>query len=244
MSATASGRRRVGKLSEAVAEDLRRRLEDGEWNPSERLPGEHELAATYGVSRATIRTALGAVDSCGLTVTLHGLGTFATAATLAVPADLHRLEAISATIVRMQRRPGTNYRTISIRDGTAREAAALNIPVGAAVLSTQREIMADDEIVAYSHDTIPRDVLATDFDLRMVTGSLFNLLEQHDVHVTSALTAIHASTGNEIGWGDQPCGTLYVLLEQTHFDARSRAVAHSRTWFIEGRFQFNLVRVR
>ena len=234
----------VGKLSEAVAEDLRRRLEEGEWNPSERLPGEHELAATYGVSRATIRTALRAVDSRGLTVTLHGLGTFATAATRAVPADLQRLESISATIVRLERRPGTTFRTISIREGTPRETAALDIAVGAPVLSTQREITADDEIVAYSHDTIPRDVLATDFDVRMVSGSLFNLLDRHDVHVTSALTGIHASTGHEIGWGDQPRGTLYVLLEQTHFDARSRAVAYSRTWFIEGRFQFNLVRVR
>ncbi len=244
MSATATGRRRAEKLSAAVADDLRRRLEEGEWNPSERLPGEHELAAHYGVSRATIRTALRAVDTRGLTVTLHGLGTFATAATRAVPANLQRLESISATIVRLERRPGTTFRTITIRDGTPRESAALDVPIGSPVLFIQREITADDEIVAYSHDAIPRDVLAADFDVRTVTGSLFALLEQHGVDVTSALTGIHASTGEEIGWGDQPLGTLYVLLEQTHFDARSRAVAYSRTWFLEGRFQFNLVRVR
>lgn len=232
------------KRSDTVAEDLRRRLERGEWNPNERLPGEHELAAHYGVSRATIRTALRSLDSRGLTVTMHGVGTFATAASRAVPADLHRLESMSATIVRLERVPGTVFRTIAIRTPTPRENAALDLAPDAMVLSTHREIIADDEIVAYSHDTIPRAVFGDDFDVRSVSGSMFALLERHDVAVTSALTGIHASTGEEIGWGDEPEGTLYLLLEQTHFDARSQAVAYSRTWFVEGRFQFNLVRVR
>ena len=244
MAGAANVRRGAGKLSQAVAADLRRRLEDGEWSPSERLPGEHELAAHYGVSRATVRTALRAVDSRGLTVTLHGLGALDAAATRAVAADLHRLESISETIVRLDRRPGSCFRTIAIREATGREIAALDLPVGASVLSTRREITADGEVVAYSHDTIPRHVLADEFDLRTVSGSLFELLDSHGAHATSALTAIHASTGDEIGWGDEPPGTLYVLLEQTHFDVKNRAVAYSRTWFIEGRFQFNLVRVR
>lgn len=244
MARTGDERNGTGKLSQAVASDLRRRLEEGEWNPSERLPGEHELAAHYCASRATIRTALRNVDARGLTVTLHGLGTFATAATRAVAADLHRLESISVTIVRLDRRPGTVFRTIGIRDATVREAAALDVSVGSAVMVTRREITADGDRVAYSHDAIPRHVLADDFDLRTVTGSLFELLDTHGAYATSALTAIHASTGEEIGWGDDPPGTIYVLLEQTHFDVKNRAVAFSRTWFIEGRFQFNLVRVR
>jgi GntR family transcriptional regulator len=227
-----------------VAEDLRGRLERGEWNPSERLPGEHDLAAHYGVSRATVRTALRDVEARGLTVTLHGQGTYATAASKAVPADLRRLESISASIVRMDRRPGTEFRSIAVRHATTREVAALELLSGALVMATQREITADDELIAYSHDVIPRAVLADDFDVRTVGGSLFTLLDHHGVDVTSALTGIHASTGDEIGWGSHPPGTLFVLLEQTHFDARSRAVAYSRTWFIEGRFQFNLVRVR
>ena len=244
MGRTGDGRNGTGRLSQAVAADLRRRLEDGEWNPSERLPGEHELAAQYRASRATIRTALREVDARGLTLTLHGVGTFATAATRAVAADLHRLESISATIVRLGRQPGTHFRTIGIRDATQREAAALDRPAGSLVMSTRREITADGEIVAYSHDTIPRYVLADDFDLRTVTGTLFELLDAHGAYATSALTEIHASTGEEIGWGEDPPGTIYVLLEQTHFDVKNRAVAYSRTWFIEGRFQFNLVRVR
>lgn len=232
------------RRSEVVSDDLRRRLEAGEWAPSERLPGEHELAAHYGVSRATIRSALRTLDSRGLTVTLHGVGTLATAATRAVPADLHRLEPISDSIVRLGRRPGTVFREIVEREATPDELAALDLTPSAPVLAVKREITGDGEILAFSHDVVRRDILCRDFDVRSVTGSMFALLEKHGVAVTSALTGIHASTGEEIGWGDLPAGTLYVLLEQTHFDIRSRAVACSRTWFVEGRFQFSLVRVR
>jgi GntR family transcriptional regulator len=232
------------KLSAAVAESLRQRLEAGEWGPRERLPSEHELGATYGVSRATVRTALHALDSRGLTVTVHGVGTFATPATRIVSADLHRLESISQTIVRMGREPGSTFRSIAIRPATAREAATLGLKPNDPVVFTQREITADGELVAYSHDALPRDVLAVDFDVRTVTGSLFALLERHGVEVRSSLTEIHASRGAEIGWGDHDDETLFVLLEQAHFDARSRGVAFSRTWFIEGRFQFSLARVR
>lgn len=234
----------TGTLSESVADDLRRRLEAGEWEVGERLPTEHELAAHYEVSRATLRTALKALDGRGLTATIHGLGTFATAATRAVSADLQRLESISETIVRMGRTPSSTFRAIFIRDATEQERSLLSLPQGATVMATHREIMADGELVAYSRDAIPTAVLADDFDLRSVDGSLFTLLEQHTVEVRSSLTSIHASNGSDIGWGDHADGALYVLLEQSHFDVRNRGVAFSRTWFAEGRFQFSIVRTR
>lgn len=235
---------RGGKLSETVADDLRERIAEGEWNAGEKLPSEHELAAHYEVSRATIRTALMALDGRGLTATIHGLGTFVTAASTVVAADLQRLESISETIVRMGRVPSSTFRSIAIRDATEHESTALSIPASAPVLSTHREIMADGEVVAYSHDAIPLSVLGDDFDVRSVDGSMFTLLDEHDVEVRSSLTGIHASRGTEIGWGDHPDGALYVLLEQAHFDARNRGVAYSRTWFREGRFQFSIVRMR
>ncbi len=235
---------RGGKLSDVVADDLRDRVERGEWKVGEKLPSEHELAAHYEVSRATIRTALMALDGRGLTTTIHGLGTFATAATKVVSADLQRLESISETIVRMGRVPSSTFRSISIRNATEHESAALSIPVDAPVMATHREIMADGEVVAYSHDAIPTSVLGDDFDVRSVDGSMFTLLAEHEIEVRSSLTGIHASRGADIGWGDHPDGALYVLLEQAHFDAGNRGVAFSRTWFMEGRFQFSIVRMR
>lgn len=239
------GRPRQGKLSDHVAESLRTRLEQGEWKVNEKLPSENELTEHYSVSRATVRTALHVLDRQGLTVTIHGVGTFATAAGQVVSADLQRLESISQTIVRMGRAPSSTFRTISIREASETEGTALSIPSGAPVLFMQREILADGEVVAYSHDAVPLAVLGgAEFDVRSVDGSLFVLLEQYGIQVRSSLTNIHASHGDEVGWGDHRGSTLFLLLEQAHFDEGNRGVAFSRTWFIEGRFQFSIVRVR
>lgn len=59
-----------------VAADLRADIQSGALRPDARLPSEFELASQYGVSRVTIRRALGVLADEGLVVVLHGRGTF------------------------------------------------------------------------------------------------------------------------------------------------------------------------
>jgi GntR family transcriptional regulator len=61
----------------SIRDDLRMRLNAGEWAAGERLPSETELAARYGVARMTIRQAVGALASEGAVIRRQGLGTFA-----------------------------------------------------------------------------------------------------------------------------------------------------------------------
>jgi GntR family transcriptional regulator len=61
----------------SIRDDLRTRIDAGEWGPGERLPSETELAARYGVARMTIRQAVGALATEGNVVRRQGLGTFA-----------------------------------------------------------------------------------------------------------------------------------------------------------------------
>ncbi len=244
---TASGPTRGVKLPDYIADDLRSRLEAGEWSLNDKLPSESELTDHYGVSRATIRTALHALDRQGLIVTVHGVGTFASAAAQAagqvVAADLQRLESISQTIERMGRVPSSRFRSISMRQASTVESEALVADPDTQVLAVQREILADGDVVAYSHDAIPAAVLGPDFDMRSVDGSLFAFLGLHGIDVRSSRANIHASLGDDIVWADTDDAQLYLLLEQAHFDARHRGVAYSRTWFLQGRFQFSIVRL-
>lgn len=57
-----------------VADDLRRRILQGEISAGERMPGEQTLAAGYGVSRGVIRNALAALQRRGLVVSHPGSG--------------------------------------------------------------------------------------------------------------------------------------------------------------------------
>ncbi|MBN3816353.1 GntR family transcriptional regulator [Paraburkholderia sp. Se-20369] len=59
-----------------IKDALRARILDGTYAPHSRMPSEHELCATYGVSRITVRQALGDLQKEGLVFRLHGKGTF------------------------------------------------------------------------------------------------------------------------------------------------------------------------
>ena len=58
----------------AVADDLRRRILQGEIGAGERMPGEQSLATQYGVSRGVVRNALAALRRRGLVASHPGFG--------------------------------------------------------------------------------------------------------------------------------------------------------------------------
>jgi DNA-binding GntR family transcriptional regulator len=63
---------------EIVADDLRRRMAAGEWQPGEALPTVAALAAHYGVSKATVTRTLQILASEGLVRVVPRWGTFRT----------------------------------------------------------------------------------------------------------------------------------------------------------------------
>lgn len=191
-----------------------------------------------------MRSALRELESLGLTVTRHGLGTFATVAHEEIRADLRRLDSLSATIASYGLVPGMAYRSRLIRPARAEERDKLDLPATATVIATERALTASGAIVAFSYDAIDRRLLPSDFDPKTIDGSLFEVLEQHDIVVATAVAELHAATGSEIGWGKRPANAAYVLLSQVHYLDTARPAMFSRTYFIEGRFTFSLIRTR
>ncbi|MDR3710772.1 MAG: GntR family transcriptional regulator [Capsulimonadaceae bacterium] len=61
---------------QAIADTLREEIASGLYPPHEPLPGEHALCARFGVTRATLRLALGDLERRGLIFKHHGSGTF------------------------------------------------------------------------------------------------------------------------------------------------------------------------
>ena len=59
-----------------VAKLMRRQVESGAWAYGEQIPTLDALEQTYGVSRITLRAALGELDALGIVRRTRGLGTF------------------------------------------------------------------------------------------------------------------------------------------------------------------------
>ncbi|TXK35131.1 winged helix-turn-helix domain-containing protein [Nonomuraea sp. C10] len=61
---------------QAVVNEIRRRIEVGEYRPGMPVPGEPRLAVELGVSKGTARRALNALIADGTLYTVLGKGTF------------------------------------------------------------------------------------------------------------------------------------------------------------------------
>lgn len=72
---TTAGSRREPKY-QRIAGGLRRAIESGRYGPGERLPGENDLMAEYGVARMTARQALAVLQAEGLAEARKGAGVF------------------------------------------------------------------------------------------------------------------------------------------------------------------------
>jgi GntR family transcriptional repressor for pyruvate dehydrogenase complex len=70
------GEVQYGRLYEQIVDRIENRILEGELEPGDKLPPEHELAKQFGVSRTAIREAMKALSQKGLIVVQPGRGTF------------------------------------------------------------------------------------------------------------------------------------------------------------------------
>ncbi|MCR4398793.1 MAG: GntR family transcriptional regulator [Firmicutes bacterium] len=91
---------RRDRLYVSVVRDLEARIRGGSLGPGEKLPSEPELARKFGVSRMTVREALGYLENQGLIAKRHGIGSFVMGADHEVAAGLEKMESFTETIRR------------------------------------------------------------------------------------------------------------------------------------------------
>lgn len=230
-------------LPQQLADALRARIRATEWAAGQQLPTEAELVSQYGVSRATVRQAIKDLENQGLVVVQRGRGTFMAEHT-GIHAGMQELASISATIADMGFKPAMRYRRRTIRRATAAEIEQFDLTDGAEILDIQRKILADGRTVAFSYDVLPRWALPADFQPSFLHGSVFGYLAKHGgPRPTRALAEVHAVSSDSIGWdGDTDGQQLYILLDQMQMDDHGRPFMHSRSFFLEGRFNFIVVR--
>ncbi len=234
-----------GTLGRDLAEHLRNRIIAGEYPPGTRLPSETAVSEEYGVSRVTARTATKLLESQGLVTVRHGSGTFVADFGGQVRSGIQELRSISATIEEMGMSARTERHRLDHRRATADEVEKLDTDADAYVLAFERAIFGDDVVMAYSYDVLPAHIVPNELVGDLGTGSIFAVLDDLGRRPVRALSELHAVHSHEIGWGpDRPADGLFLLLDQVHQDQQGQVVAYSKTYFVEGRFQFTILRTR
>ncbi len=158
-----------------LREQLRARILDGTYPPASRLPSESELVQRLGVSRITVRQALGDLQKEGMIYKLHGKGTFvarpkafqnvSTLQGLAESLSQHGFEVIN--------------RLYSFRHVAASKTVAekLRLPAGSKVTEIKRVRLVNREPVSLEVTWLPQPIGARLEKADLVTRDIFLILE-------------------------------------------------------------------
>lgn len=227
-----------------IAERLRQAIADGTFAAGDALPSESQLNQTFGISRATSRTALDSLEQEGLIVRKSGKGSIVLGPRVEQPAI--EMYGFSDDIRRRGLRP--SYQTIFAGRGRANVEAcdALGIRVNASVYHSRRVLKADDQPVGLALSWIPLSIfgdapLPTAEDLNH--NSLYRWLnEKCGVKLTGARETIEASLaeGDMAAELEVPAGSAVLVVRRRSDAADGSPVEYAVLHFRSDRYRLHL----
>ncbi|HYY79926.1 MAG TPA: GntR family transcriptional regulator [Actinomycetes bacterium] len=247
MQAAQRGTRARPRLrSVEVQDELRQRIDQGRFPAGGRLPSEPDLAAELGVSRATLREALRALEDEGLLRRRQGSGTFvAERPRVANSLDVNFgvTEAIRAAGMHAGITRGRHW----VEPASAGEAARLELQPGQDVLVVERVRTAEGKPVVLSRDIFPSRLIGDRAQVveAMFRQSIYDVLERdlgvvihHGVATFRPVRADHAVAERL----EVPRGELLLYIWQVDYAEDGAAVLSSHEFHLADAFEFSVVR--
>jgi GntR family transcriptional regulator len=216
----------------AIADDLRRRVEHGEFAAGRLLPSESELSASYAASRITIRKALDLLRDEGLVDARQGFGWFAALDPLRQ--TLGRLGTIEAQLAESGLRSERRVLDFGFVSAPPRARQVLG---AATVLEVRRLNLADGEPFARVTVWCPED-LGAGFSRAAVERSPF--YELLDVPLGGAVQTIGAASASppDAALLEVPVGSPVLRCERITSTPEGRPVLLSEHVFPAHRTEF------
>lgn len=230
-------------LRHSLAQDLRARIQRGEWEPGERLPSEPELARRETVSRSSMRAAITMLEEEGYVRRMRGSGTYVTHRP-APPNDLARNIGVSSLITSTGSVPGTVEEQVAVVPAPEAVAEALAIAPGTPVSTLRRVRTADGHRVVDVTDWCRTDHLEPETLAGLGTGSIYAALAARGLEVDHGLAELSPrnADGELARRLGVPSGTLLLTLDQVDSTSDGVAVLVSREHYVADAFTFTLLR--
>lgn len=139
-------------------------LSNGSYGPGDRLPTENEMAEYLGISRATLRVAMGYLETRGHIVRRPGLGTFVAAPVIlreprGFNLALDRLEPILSVAAQLDLEATIVEREIDLIPATDEWAAKLDVPAGSELVHCQIVESIEGKVGAFLDILIPASLV-------------------------------------------------------------------------------------
>ncbi|MGY1843266.1 GntR family transcriptional regulator [Modestobacter sp. SYSU DS0875] len=236
----AEGRATDGRITDGVVpkhEQLRARLTElvARLPAGAPLPGERQLCIEHGVSRITVREAIGQLVSEGVLLRVRGKGTFVAERT--ARSRLH-LASFHEDMRRLGLHPGTAVLELVRAVPPPATRRALELAPGEPAWHLRRLRLADEQPMSID-DAWYAAALAPDLHAQDLTGSVYTLLAEHyGCTIDSAeqtVRAAEADRGDAVLLG-LPVGRPVLVFDRVSYSA-GRPVEHALSTYRGDRYE-------
>ncbi len=237
-------KRSIIPLYYQLAELLREQIRSGDLGGGDQIPSERELMQTHGLSRNTVRQALGILENEGLIVRDHGHGTY-------VSNLSNNFQYMLDTFLEnhdLLRRAGytPSMRQISTQKGSPPEIvrSALQLQEGEEVFCHTMVFLADGRPAMYTQDFLPYKL--TGENNPPVGGEGFWTYLENCSHKSVEYVLIDIAPVEAVGeiadTFQVPVGSPILLFKETFLDeTQTLPVAFSLNYFNREVLSFNLL---
>jgi DNA-binding GntR family transcriptional regulator len=221
-----------------VATQLQKLIEDGELPVGGRLENEVELADRLGVSRPTMRRAIGYLVERGMLVRKRGVGTQIVHPKVRRPVEL---SSLYDDLAKSGQQPRTEILLLELRPAPDEIADALGIPFGSEINWVERLRYADDEPLALMHNAVPVEVLQLKLT-DLAERGLYELLRAagHVPKTANQVVGARSATIAEATLLEEPRGAPVLTMNRTAWDPTGQAVEYGSHLYRASRYSFEL----
>ncbi|KES20990.1 MULTISPECIES: GntR family transcriptional regulator [unclassified Pseudomonas] len=228
-------------LYSQLKELLRTRILDGSYPPLSRMPSEAELGKAHGVSRITVRQALGDLQKEGLIFKIHGKGTF-----VARPKAFQNVSTLQGLAESMGERGYeviNRLRSFRFVPADAQVAVRLQVAEGDSVAQIKRARLVNRELVSLEVTYLPEAVGRRLEKADLVSRDIFLILENDcglplghaDLAIDAILADAELATALEVEEGSP-----VMRIERLTHGADGQPLDYEHLYYRGDAFQYRL----
>jgi GntR family transcriptional regulator len=212
-------------------------IESGALKPGDSLPPEREMAALTGLSRVTVRKAVGALVQAGRLVQRRGSGTFVAPRVERVEQALSLLTSFSEDMARRGKAVCSVWLARAVHAPSPEEMMALGLTAHDHVARLERVRLADEVPLAIERASLSTAVLP---DPMAVEASLYAVLAERGLRPVRAVQRISAANlgPRDADLLEVPVGAAGLRIERVSYLPSGRVVEFTRSLYRGDAYDF------
>lgn len=225
----------------SISEKLRHQIDRGDYLPGEKLPSEHQLMETFGVSRITVRQAVANLVNQGLARSQQGKGVFVTP-------QIKTAYSLSSPLVFLEQDISEKGIQLSFDNLTFKKVRpleetliALELPAKSAVYLQKKLLRMDGAAGALDISYLLPE-LGQQFGKQLKAQMTFPTLERNGIpieKIDATIECTHADYETS-DYLEVPLGNPLIVYQYTAYTQRQKPILHGRTISRADRFCYSL----